>query len=142
MTLAKRVLDRKSDGKAFFVSERCHPQTIELVRTRAIPLHIPVIVGDHAALDPAATPVFAALVQYPTSDGEVLDYGPFVERLHAIGALAVVAADPLALTLLASSAPTSWSAAPSASASRWGTAARTPATWRRATPTSATSPAA
>jgi len=100
MTLAKRVLDKKADGKAFFVSERCHPQTIELVRTRALPLHIPVVVGDHAALDPAKTPVFGALVQYPTSDGEILDYGPFVERLHAAGALAVVAADPLALTLL------------------------------------------
>ncbi len=100
MTLAKRVLDRKSDGKSFFVSERCHPQTIELVKTRALPLHIPVIVGDHAALDPAKTPVFGVLVQYPASDGEILDYGPFIAAAHAAGALAVVAADPLALTVL------------------------------------------
>ncbi len=99
MVLCQRAQPRGSTANAFFVSDRCHPQTIAVVQTRAEPLGIDVIVGDHAAYD-FATPTFGALVQYPTSDGDILDYGPFCEAAHAAGALVVVAADLLALTLL------------------------------------------
>jgi glycine dehydrogenase len=85
---------------AFFVSERCHPQTVAVVRTRAEALGWEVLVGDHEAFDFARRPVFGALVQYPTSDGEVLDYAPLAKRVQASGALLVVAADLLALTVL------------------------------------------
>ncbi len=84
----------------FFLSELCHPQTIAVVRTRARALGIEVAVGDHERFDFARTPVAGALLQYPTSDGRVLDYQPFIERAHRHGALVVVATDLLALTLL------------------------------------------
>jgi glycine dehydrogenase len=97
MALCQRAA--KSKGVAFFVDRDCHPQTIEVVRTRAEPLGWQVIVGDpFADLDPAA--VFGALFQYPGSFGHVRDFTAPIERLHAAGALACVAADPLALTLL------------------------------------------
>lgn len=99
MTLCRRQLDKKAQGKVFFVSERCHPQTIAVVQTRALPLGIEVLVGDHAAFD-FSTPAFGVLLQYPATDGEILDYGPFSERAHAAGALVTVAADLLALALV------------------------------------------
>src|SRR5438105_2556000 len=87
-------------GNAFFVAQDCHPQTIEVVRTRAAPFGIEVIVGDPASFDPARQKVFGALLQYPATDGAVRDPRKFIERAHAQGALVVVAADILALTLL------------------------------------------
>src|SRR5437762_4267501 len=87
-------------GNAFFVAQDCHPQTIEVVRTRAAPFGIEVIVGDPASFDPAREKVFGALLQYPATDGAVRDPRKFIERAHAQGALVVVAADILALTLL------------------------------------------
>ncbi len=84
----------------FFVSERCHPQTIAVVRTRAAVLGIEVVVGDHEAHDFSSSPVFGALVQYPTSDGQVLDYSPLAKTVHEHGGLLVVAADLLSLCLL------------------------------------------
>jgi len=87
-------------GKAFVVSEDCHPQTIDIVRTRALPLGIPVVVGNHRDFDFGKTPAFGVLVQYPASDGVVYDYRSFVEKAHAAGVKVVVAADLLALTLL------------------------------------------
>jgi glycine cleavage system P protein (glycine dehydrogenase) len=86
----------------FFVSDACHPQTIAVVRTRAGAIGVEVEVGDAAALDftAAAGDVFGVLVQYPTSEGRVLDYAPLAARAHAVGALVVVAADLLALALL------------------------------------------
>lgn len=93
-------LKGKDAAKAFFLSENCHPQTIEVVRTRAEPLGIQVIVGNTDQLDFAATPVFAALLQYPDTLGSVHDYRAFVERAHRSDSMVVVAADPLALTVL------------------------------------------
>ena len=55
-------------GNAFFVAQDCHPQTIEVVRTRAAPFGIEVIVGDPASFDPARQKVFGALLQYPATD--------------------------------------------------------------------------
>jgi glycine dehydrogenase len=86
--------------RAFFVAQDCHPQAITVVRTRALPLGIEVRVGDPASLDPSAGDLFGALLQYPTTDGRVLDYGPLAERLHAAGALVAVACDLLSLALL------------------------------------------
>lgn len=99
MTLCRRAQDRKSTANVFFVSERCHPQTIEVVQTRAEPLGFKVIVGDHEQYD-FAEPTFGVLVQYPATDGAVLDYSSFCQKAHAAGALVVVDSDLLALTLL------------------------------------------
>ncbi len=99
MTLCKRAQERKSAANVFFVSERCHPQTIALVQTRAEPLGFKVVVGNHERYD-FVEPTFGVLVQYPASDGAVLDYESFCERAHQAGALVVVAADLLALCLL------------------------------------------
>ena len=96
MALARRVT--KSAANAFFVDCDCHPQTIAVVQTRAEPFGWNVIVGDPANLDPAA--VFGALFQYPGSSGSIADRGALIKRLHAHGAVAIVAADPLAVALL------------------------------------------
>ncbi len=96
------------EGKeTFFVSEQCHPQTIDVVCTRAKARGIEVVVGDHESFE-FGPHVFGALVQYPASDGAVYDYREFAERAHAADALVTVAADPLALALLAP--PADWGA--------------------------------
>ncbi len=87
------------DRRVFFVADDCHPQTIEVVRTRAEPLGIEVRVSNHANFKFDES-VFGALIQYPATDGAIYDYGEFVRRAHQAGALVVVAADILALTLL------------------------------------------
>lgn len=87
------------EGRGFFVSESCHPQTIACVRTRAEPLGWKVIVGDHRTFD-FAQPIFGALLQYPATDGRVSDDRAFIEKVHKHGALAIVATDLLALCLL------------------------------------------
>ena len=91
----------KPKGTTLFVSDRCHPQTIDVVNTRAEPLGIQVIVGDWASFDPANCPgLFATLVQYPDTRGRIDDFTEFLSRSKAAGALGIVAADLLALTLL------------------------------------------
>ncbi len=95
------ALAGKPNGKVIFVSERCHPQTIAVVQTRAEPLGIEVRVGDHAQLDPASIPgLFAALVQYPDTLGRVDDFSAFFDKVRAVGGVSIVAADLLALTVL------------------------------------------
>ncbi len=89
----------KEERDCFFVSEQCHPQTIEVVKTRADAKGISVVVGDHATFD-FARPVCGALLQYPATDGAIIDYTAFIERAHQGGVLVTVAADLLALTLL------------------------------------------
>ncbi len=83
----------------FFVSEACHPQTIALVKTRAVPLGIQVEVGDHHSFS-FSDQVFGALLQYPATDGAVHDYTAFCEAAHEAGAYVAVAADLLSLALL------------------------------------------
>ena len=90
----------KGQKRGFFVAQDCHPQTIGVVQTRAEPLGITIHVGDPSRVDPAAQDLFGALVQYPATDGVVRDYADLATRLHAAGALLVVAADPLALAVL------------------------------------------
>src|SRR6516165_7734885 len=98
MAMARRVV--KSGANAFFVDVECHPQTIAVVRTCAEPLGWAIKVGDPMKdLEPAA--VFGALLQYPGTSGEIRDFRAVISGLHAAGALAVMASDPLALTLLA-----------------------------------------
>ena len=88
--------------KIFFVSEVCHPQTIEVVRGRAEPLGIKVMVGVHDNVDlkTFGDELFGGLVQYPASDGGLHNYGAFCATFHDWGAGVVVAADLMALTLL------------------------------------------
>ncbi|HEX6751439.1 MAG TPA: hypothetical protein VF092_29375, partial [Longimicrobium sp.] len=89
-----------SDARnTFFVSKDCHPQTIDVVRTRAKARGMDVLVGDHADFD-FSVPVFGVLLQYPATDGAVVDYSDFARRAKEAGAVVTVAADLLALTLL------------------------------------------
>ena len=104
MTLARRV--GKSTSNAIWVADDVLPQTIDVMRTRALPLGLNVVVGPAAAA--AEADCFAALLQYPGVNGDVRDYRALADALHAKGALVLVAADPLALTLLA--APGEWGA--------------------------------
>jgi glycine dehydrogenase len=83
----------------FFVADGCHPQTLEVVETRAWAVGVEVVTGDHRAFEPDDS-VFGVLLQYPTTAGVIHDYQPLIERVQRAGALAVVAADPLALVLL------------------------------------------
>uniref|UniRef100_UPI0033417137 aminomethyl-transferring glycine dehydrogenase n=1 Tax=Castellaniella defragrans TaxID=75697 RepID=UPI0033417137 len=103
MTLARRVSRAKAPG--FFVSRHVHPQTLEVVRTRAAGLDIELIVGDEAEGLPEC---FGVLLQYPHSLGAVADYRALAEKAHAMGAIVAVATDLLALALLAP--PGAWGA--------------------------------
>jgi len=99
MTLARR--QSKAAGDVFFVDVDCHPQVIEVVETRAEPLGIKVVVGDPFA-DLDGHEPFGVLAAYPGSSGAVRDLEPLATAAHAVGALLVVTADPLALCLLRS----------------------------------------
>jgi len=96
MAMAERV--SKSKARAFFVDRGCHPQTIAVIGTRAAPLGIEVVVGDPTTME--AGRFFGAIFQYPGTYGHVQDFGAQVAALHAVGAIAVVATDLLALCLL------------------------------------------
>ena len=85
--------------KMFFVADNCHPQTIAVVETRAKPLGIEIKTGNYSRFEFDDT-VFGALIQYPATDGAIDDYAEFVRQAHAVGALVIVAADLLALTLI------------------------------------------
>ena len=97
MSMARRV--SASKATAFFVDKDCLPQTIAVVKTRAEPLGWTVIVGD-PFIDLVPEDVFGALFQYPGVCGACHDFSDTIAKLHKAGALAVMAADPLALTLL------------------------------------------
>jgi glycine dehydrogenase len=97
MTLARRA--GKSQETVFLVDHRCHPQTLEVLATRAEPLGIDLVVGDVAdLLDEGGC--FGVLVAYPTTDGDVPDWRDLAARVHGKNAVLCVATDPLALTLL------------------------------------------
>ena len=96
MTMAQRCA--KSKATAFFVDEGCHPQTIDVIKTRAAPLGIAVIVGAPESM--AADQVFAAIFQYPGTYGHVRDCTAEMNALHAAKAIGIVATDLLALTML------------------------------------------
>jgi glycine dehydrogenase len=96
MTMAER--SAKSKARAFFVDRFCHPQTIAVIRTRALPLGITIIEDTGDKLDP--TQVFGAIFQYPGSYGHISDFTDQIAALHAAKAIAVVATDLLALCML------------------------------------------
>ena len=104
MTLAKRSC--KSKSNVFAVSAGLHPQSLELIRTRAEPLGIEVVVAEDAAL--AGIDAFGVMLQYPDTFGRINDYRALAEAVHARGGLVAVATDLLALTLIA--APGEWGA--------------------------------
>jgi len=87
------------DRKTFLVADNCHPQTIEVIRTRAKPLGIDVKVDNYTRFKFDES-VFGTLMQYPATDGAIYDYAEFARHAHDAGALVIVAADILALTLL------------------------------------------
>ena len=96
MTMSHAVKDGRN---VFFVSENCHPQNIEVVRTRAKALGIEIIVGQHEKFQ-FNDKVFGALVQYPDTFGAIHDYSSFIEQAHKTSTLVTVATDLLALTLI------------------------------------------
>ncbi|MBT5108401.1 MAG: glycine dehydrogenase (aminomethyl-transferring), partial [Rhodospirillaceae bacterium] len=106
MTMCRRV--GKSKSARFLASQDCLPQTLDVLRTRAAPLGIDLVVGDPEAILGDGDAVFGVLLQYPASSGEVADYAALVQQAHESGALVVVAADLLSLTLL--TPPGEWGA--------------------------------
>ena len=95
MTMAGRV--SKSKAKGFFVDENCHPQNISVMKTRAAPLGIELIIGDPDDMDAEA--VFGAIFQFPGTHGRLRDFTAQMDALHATKAIGIIAADPLSLTL-------------------------------------------
>ncbi|MFD2524000.1 aminomethyl-transferring glycine dehydrogenase [Emticicia soli] len=90
----------KKNANTFFVSELCHPQTIDVVLGRAKPLGIRVVVGNHETFDLTQEDIYAVLLQYPATNGEVYDYTDLIASAHELSISVAVAADLLSLTLL------------------------------------------
>lgn len=102
MTMLHRLRNKnliKRNANNFFVSEKCFPQTIDVLRSRSSPLGIELVIGNHEEVE-LDNRFFGALVQYPDSDGLINDYSSFIDSFHKIGALVAVAADLLSLTIL------------------------------------------
>ena len=102
MTMFHRVRSRekiKKNSNSFFVSKTCFPQTINLIQTRAEPLGINVVIDDFKNFNPDES-YFGAIVQYPDSNGEIVDYSEFVEKAHKFSVLVAVSADLLSLSIL------------------------------------------
>ncbi len=91
---------KRKNADRFFVSELCHPQTIDVVKGRAEPLGIDVVVGNHDDLDVTDPSLFGILLQYPGTDGSVEDYSSLIEAAHEHDNQVIVAADLLSLTIL------------------------------------------
>lgn len=103
MAMLHGLVNKQTNGSQrnrFFVSEKVFVQTIDVLRTRALPQSIELVVGDHQNVEFDST-FFGALLQYPAEDGAVPDYSSFVRTVHESGGLVVVAADLLSLALLA-----------------------------------------
>jgi glycine dehydrogenase len=99
MHLTRAAVARGAGPTVFLVDERCHPQTIAVVRTRAEAQGVELVVGDPATFTFGGG-VIGALVQYPATDGAVRDFGALCAAAHAAGALVSAATDLLALALL------------------------------------------
>jgi glycine dehydrogenase len=98
---------RKNQGTKYFVSELLFPQTIDILKTRANPFGIELVIGDHQSFE-MTEEFFGAIVQYPAGNGEVFNYGSFAENAHAKNIKLTVVADLLSLTLL--TPPGEWGA--------------------------------
>ncbi|MGE0633738.1 MAG: aminomethyl-transferring glycine dehydrogenase [Pseudobdellovibrionaceae bacterium] len=106
MAMALAISKRK-DSPAIFVSKGIHPHSLEVLQTRCEPLGVQIHVGDPAQFDFSKN-VFACFVQYPNSEGSIVDYSEFTKKAHEHGALLVAAVDLLSLTLL--TPPGEWGA--------------------------------
>lgn len=98
---------KKAGANQFFVSDKCFPQTIDILKTRSNPLGIELIIGDYNSFE-FNEMVFGAILQYPDVTGQINNYKNFTEKAHANGSLVVVAADLLSLALL--TPPGEWEA--------------------------------
>lgn len=92
----------KDESNIFFVSNDCHPQTIAVVKTRAEPLGIDVVVGHHGMASFASPCPFGLLLQYPSTTGEVADLSSLIADARRAGTTVALACDLLALTLIKS----------------------------------------
>lgn len=102
MFFTSRKGAKRKGANKFFVSESCHPQTIDVLKGRARSQRVEVVVGDHTELDVTDPELFGILLQYPGTDGSVYDYSSLIEAAKEQGNQVVVAADLLSLTLLKS----------------------------------------
>ncbi len=105
MSLSRRVGKAGKDSGVFLVDADCFPQTVAVIRTRAEPTGVEVVVADLSDGIPAQVAergVFGVLLQYPGASGAVRDPRPVIDQAHELGAVVSVAADLLALTLLTS----------------------------------------
>ncbi|KAL8054381.1 hypothetical protein ABFX02_05G133800 [Erythranthe guttata] len=98
MAMCNNIL--KGKKKTFIIASNCHPQTIDICKTRADGFDLKVVVSDVKDIDYKSGDVCGVLVQYPGTEGEVLDYGEFIKNAHANGVKVVMASDLLALTML------------------------------------------
>ena len=96
MTMAQRIA--KSKKLSFFIDENCHPQNIEVMKTRAAPLKINLIIGDPDQM--VAEDIFGAIFQYPGTYGQLRDFTSHINRLQNFGGMGIISADPMSLTLL------------------------------------------
>jgi glycine dehydrogenase len=96
MTMAQRI--SKSKRLSFFIDENCHPQNIEVMKTRAAPLDINIVLGNPDEMVPEE--IFGAIFQYPGTYGELKDFTKHISSLQNFGAIGIIAADPMSLTLL------------------------------------------
>jgi len=105
MTLMHRSRSKdlvSSNANTFFVSDKCLPQTIDILKTRSEPLGIELLIGDFREFEfhDKVNKVYGAVLQYPDVDGTINDYSSFINKAHETGALVAVAADLLSSTLL------------------------------------------
>eukprot|EP00397_Hematodinium_sp_SG-2012_P007389 GEMP01007434.1.p1 GENE.GEMP01007434.1~~GEMP01007434.1.p1 ORF type:complete len:1013 (+),score=242.82 GEMP01007434.1:163-3201(+) len=107
MSMVRRAVTSKKKT-TFFISNMCHPQTIDVVKTRAEFQGISVVIGDLDTFDLSKKHLLGALVQYPDTSGRLRDYGSVADTLHENGAMLVAACDPMALTV--ASPPGAWGA--------------------------------
>jgi len=98
---------KKTNASRFFVSEQVLPQTIDILKTRSIPLEIELVIGNHETFE-FSNEFYGALVQYPAKSGQVYEYATFVEKAKIVEARVAVAADLLSLTIL--TPPGEWGA--------------------------------
>ena len=104
MTMFFNMLNKNQDSierPKFFVDQHCFPQTIDVLKTRALPIGIELEIGDYKTASLDAT-YFGALVQYPNDKGSVESYEEFIQQVHQVGAYVAMATDLLALNLLKS----------------------------------------
>ena len=99
VTLCHRTLKRNDSRNTVVVDINCHPQTIDVVKTRALPLGLHVIVADHSSIE-FDTDTYAVLIQYPDTHGSVNDYTDFCEKAREANVRVIVAADLLSLLVL------------------------------------------